>query len=282
MPDEWLAESRRTVDARLEELLSLPGSAEPRLAEAMRYSALAPGKRIRPILCMESCRACGGDPADAITPGCATELVHAFSLIHDDLPAIDNDDLRRGRPTCHKAFDEATAILAGDALFALAFQVLAESCPAGVGLLASASGTQGLVAGEMIDVREEQSEPDAAKVERIHRLKTGKLMAAACGIGAMCAGVDPAPLIRFGEAAGLAFQIADDILNETASAEELGKAAGSDRALGKQTYPAALGLEASRAEARRQVDLACQELEGLPGSTDRLADLARYCLDRTR
>ncbi|MEZ0327768.1 MAG: polyprenyl synthetase family protein, partial [Fimbriimonas sp.] len=244
------------VDRRLQELLP-PVESEPSLLhEAMRYSALAPGKRIRPALVMACAEAVGGRAEAALDAACAVELVHCFSLIHDDLPALDNDDLRRGLPTCHVRFGEAVAVLAGDALFALAFDALAFSAaPAeralrAIGLLTRATGM--LVSGETVDILCEGKAVSAEVLQMIHERKTAALIAASCEIGAVLGGGSEEQcerLRRYGFGIGLAFQIADDVLNETSSAEQLGKAAGSDRERGKATYPALFGLEASRQAA---------------------------------
>lgn len=225
-----------------------------------------------------------------VDAACSLEFVHCFSLIHDDLPAIDNDDLRRGLPTCHKVYGEAVAILAGDALFALAFTALSHTQASekaiahGTRLLASASGTPGLVAGEVLDILSEGESPSLALVQRIHDWKTGSLISASCALGGVFAEarqehVDA--LARFGECVGRAFQIQDDILNEVSSAEELGKAVGSDRERSKQTYPAVVGLEESRkmaADLIRQADAALAEL---PGDTSLLKELGNFSTSRS-
>jgi geranylgeranyl diphosphate synthase type II len=247
------------VDQRLHELLPPSDLAPEKLHEAMRYSCLAPGKRLRPALCLACAEAVGGPAESALDAGCAIEMVHSFSLIHDDLPAIDDDELRRGSPSCHVRFGEATAILAGDALFALAFQTLsnapacADTVLASLRLLTAAVGTQGLVGGEAIDISSEGSAVDEATLERIHAWKTGSLIAASCTLGALFGGGDAAAQSRFaqyGRQVGLAFQIADDILDEVGTSAQLGKAAGSDRMRGKATYPALHGIDRSRAAAR--------------------------------
>ncbi len=276
------------VNRRMEELLPFDFVLPAALHQAMRYSALAPGKRLRPALLMESARACGGDPLLVLDGACAVEFVHAFSLIHDDLPALDNDDLRRGRPTCHVKFGEATAILAGDALFALAFQVLAEgdfSADARVDALSRLSRASiRLVRGETLDLLSEGQPGDAGTLGFIHRNKTGALVACACAMGGLLGGgssADVEALDRYGESVGLAFQIADDILNETATPEALGKATGSDQERGKQTYPAVFGLERSREMASEAVGLAIACLESLSGPTAVLSEFARYAVNRT-
>lgn len=275
------------VDRALEGWLRPEAELPERLHSAMRYSALAPGKRIRPALCFESARAVGGDPATVTHAACAVEAVHVFSLIHDDLPAIDNDALRRGRPTCHVQFDEATAILAGDSLFALAFEMLT-AVPAPADRLVAAvrelsQTASALVRGEILDILSEGGEPDAEVLEHIHREKTGALLACSCALGASLAGGTPEAvdaLRRFGMHLGLAFQIADDVLNEIGTVEKLGKASGSDRERGKLTYPRVYGLEAAQAQASAEIKSALACLDGLPGPTDVLAGLARFVVER--
>lgn len=287
-----LQRCRERVESRLDQLLP-PASMRPEsLHEAMRYSCLAPGKRIRPALCMAAAAAVGGSEADGLDAGCAIEMVHAFSLIHDDLPAIDNDDLRRGRPTCHKQFGEALAILAGDALFALAFQVLA-SCSASaerllqaMRVLSYAVGSDGLVGGEVVDVLSEGCEVSQDTLEFIHTRKTGALIAAACEIGGLMGGGSFAQvqaLRCYGQHIGLAFQIADDLLNELSTAEQLGKAVGTDRARKKATYPALHGIKEARSQAEKEASLAVECLAPFSGSSKRfLKDLAAYSIERTK
>ncbi len=252
----------------------------------MRYSALAPGKRIRPALVMASAEAVGGFAVDALDAACAVELVHCFSLIHDDLPALDNDALRRGLPTCHVRFGEAVAVLAGDALFALAFDALAFStAPAeravrAIGLLTRATGM--LVGGETIDILCEGKPVTPEVLQMIHERKTAALIAASCEIGAVLGGGTQSQiesLRQYGFGVGLAFQIADDVLNETSSAEQLGKAAGSDRERGKATYPALFGLEASRQAALDASERGLHELEQFPNS-EFLRAVALYSVER--
>ena len=265
-------------------------SLEPRrLHEAMRYSALAPGKRIRPALCMASAEAVGGSAIDALDAGCAAELVHCFSLIHDDLPAIDDDDLRRGVPTCHKVFGEAMAILAGDALFSLAFQVASEiDAPSETvrrvtSCLARATGSQGLVGGEVMDIEGEGAPPDAARLATIHQRKTGELITACCVMGSLLGGGDDqhcAALQGYGRHVGLAFQIADDLLDVTATRKALGKSVGSDSARGKQTYPSLMGTEKAAQEAKRHAVEALALIEALPGDVQGLVELARFTVER--
>ncbi|MBS1708192.1 MAG: polyprenyl synthetase family protein, partial [Armatimonadetes bacterium] len=279
---------RSLVDARLDVLLP-PSATEPSpLHEAMRYSALAPGKRLRPSLCLAACEAVGGAPAEALDAGCALELVHTFSLIHDDLPSIDDDDLRRGRPTCHVQFGEAMAVLAGDALFALAFEVLshchAESSRvvAAVRAVSEATGSRGLVGGETMDILAEGTEAGLDHLKEIHRRKTGALISASCVVGAVLGGATDDQLVamrRFGDAVGLAFQIHDDVLNVVSTAEELGKATGSDAHKKKLTYPSVIGLEASRQAAREATSAALESLVGF-ADPSALRALAEFSVDR--
>jgi geranylgeranyl diphosphate synthase type II len=260
--------------------------------ETMRYAVFSGGKRLRPVLALAACEAFGGRLADVLAPAAALELIHTYSLIHDDLPAMDDDDLRRGRPTAHKAFGEAEAILAGDALLTLAFEVLATR-PVGdalaarrteaVACVARRAGHAGMVGGQLADLEAERQPATEASLEWIHRHKTGALIAASVEIGALHAGAeaeDRAAMARFGEAVGLAFQITDDVLDRTASAEALGKTPGKDEKSGKATYPKLLGLDASRREATRLVALARREIPATVKEPAFLDALARYAIDR--
>lgn len=281
---------RGLVDEHLDTLLPPEEQHPKELHQAMRYSALAPGKRLRPAMLLACAKACGGEVRPALGAACAVELIHCFSLIHDDLPAIDNDDLRRGRPTCHKVFGEAMAILAGDALFALAFEALAESCEHLNGpstrqallVLAKATGSDGLVGGEVADVLAEGKDTTASEVEWIHLRKTAALFAASCELGALVAGeTNTKPFAEFGLHVGLAFQIADDVLNETATAEQLGKSVGSDRDRGKATYPAAFGVEGARTEADSHLSNGKECLARIGKLTSELELFANFSLNRT-
>ncbi|MDR3689407.1 MAG: polyprenyl synthetase family protein [Fimbriimonas sp.] len=278
------------IDRRLGELLPPADAVPEKLHEAMRHSCLAPGKRLRPALAMACAESIGGNGDSVLDAGCAIEFVHCFSLIHDDLPAIDNDDLRRGIPTCHKVFGEAIAILAGDALFALAFDTLANGpWPAdqrvrAIRSLTLATGSSGLVGGETIDILSEGKPIERSTLELIHARKTGSLIASSCEIGAILAGAtsdQSGQLYRYGQAIGLAFQIADDLLNETSTAAQLGKAAGSDRERGKATYPAMFGVEASRRMAIETAESGIACLVDIP-NPNLLAELARYSVERLR
>lgn len=278
---------KERIETRLGELLPSLDQEPRRLSEAMRYSALAPGKRARALLCLASAQAVGGRTSDALDAACAIEMVHAFSLIHDDLPAIDNDDLRRGRPTNHKLYGEAIATLAGDALFAEAFRVALRCHPdrerAARVSLVLADACAALVNGEVLDILSEGHEPELDLVQTIHERKTAALIGASCEIGAILGKGSEAEiqsLRAYGEHVGIAFQIADDILNVTATPETLGKATGSDAERGKLTFPAVMGVEQAKKEAVRHRDAALACLNGLPGPTEPLVQLARFVVER--
>jgi geranylgeranyl diphosphate synthase type II len=283
----WDSRARR-VHETLDQLLA-PRTPDT-LWESMRYSALAGGKRLRPLLAIAACEALGGSEADALPAACALELIHTQSLVHDDLPCMDDDSLRRGKPTNHVVFGEALALLAGDGLVALAFQILVEEAtgrlpPAVIAASVRelARATFDMVAGQVVDVQSEGQAVSPATLEFIHRHKTGALLRAAVRMGAMAAGADPERLerlTRYGEALGLAFQIVDDLLDMTASPEELGKTPGKDVAAGKATYPALYGLEAARAEAERQVVIALGEVAPLGEAAVPLRALARFVSER--
>jgi geranylgeranyl diphosphate synthase type II len=256
----------------------------------MRYSVFAGGKRIRPILCYESAKLFAADPAGAIPVGCALEFIHTYSLIHDDLPALDNDDLRRGKPTNHKVFGEAIAILAGDALLTLAFQTLANAAIEPnrrvrvISEIASAAGTvNGMVGGQVADIEAEKKAADAAMLEYIHRSKTAALICGSIVAGAIAGGAgdeDVARLRRFGEQIGWAFQVVDDILDVSESSVSLGKTAGKDQAQQKATYPALYGLEKSRAIATELETKALRELDFYGERGTRLRQVAQFLVAR--
>ena len=251
----------RAIERALERALPRASAPPARLHAAMRYAALAPGKRVRPLLVLASCEALGGDWRRALAAAAALELVHAFSLVHDDLPALDDDDFRRGRPTTHRRFGEAVALLAGDALLALAFETLADLARQRVSaarvaeaqrLLARASGSRELVGGQVLDLQAEGRRTRQAQVRDIHLRKTGALIGASLALGALVAGASRTrvrSMERLGRRLGLAFQIQDDLLNRSASLRQLGKRSGTDAALGKATYPAAFGEARSRRAA---------------------------------
>lgn len=268
----YLQQSSREVETLLDSLLPSEQTQPAILHQAMRYSLFAGGKRLRPALCFAACEACGGTRDQAVRPAAALEVLHTYTLIHDDLPAMDNDDLRRGKPTCHKIYGEANAILAGDALLTLAFELLAGSDlePARMVMeLAKAAGSTGVIAGQVEDIANEGQALDEDTLRFIHRHKTGDLIRAAVRLGVIASGTDQAlePLTRYAEHVGLAFQIADDVLNATSDSDTLGKAVGSDAQQGKQTFVAFLGLEKARREAERLVHEAVALLGDLPGPT---------------
>jgi geranylgeranyl diphosphate synthase type II len=260
-----------------------------RLVEAMEYSLNAGGKRLRPLLVFAACEAVGGEPAVAMPVAAAFELVHTYSLIHDDLPAMDDDDLRRGRPTCHKAYDEATAILAGDAMNTYAYEAIltgvAEPARAVAAALelARASGLEGMVGGQMADLESEGAAADLTRLRYIHASKTGALITAAVVCGGIVGGANEAMLGRlrkYGQDVGLAFQVIDDILDETATAEQLGKSPGKDSAANKMTYPRVMGLAAAGKHADELVASALAQLDGLENA-DGLRVIAAYFVART-
>ena len=288
---EYAREARQRVDAALAEYLDLPPGCPDLLADAMRYSVLSPGKRLRPLLVLLAAEACGADTERAIPAACAVEFIHAYSLIHDDLPAMDDDDLRRGRPTCHKQFGEATAILAGDALQALAFEVLArdvvpaEAAAVCVLELAMASGAAALVGGQADDLTEQSDKADVATLESIHHRKTGALLEVSPLLGGLVAGAPKwqlDALDSYGGEIGLAFQIVDDLLDVVGAENILGKRVGKDLDRGKLTYPGLLGVEASRRRAEGLVDRAVAALAPFGSAATGLEALARYVLDRNQ
>ncbi len=286
----WLADRRRWVDQAISRhlnTLKTCRAADPQLLDAVAYSLSQPGKRARPILVLAAAETCGGDAEQAWPAALAIECVHTFSLIHDDLPAMDDDDLRRGQPTNHKVFGEALAILAGDWLATHAFEVLGQVRPERVGPLvaALADGTLGMISGQAADIQGETLPTDAARVEFIHLHKTAKLIAAAARMGAVAVGASAAAtdaLERYGRHLGLAFQIVDDLLDCTSTAAVLGKQAGKDAGAGKQTYPAAFGVEESRRQAAGQVAAAIESLAMFGPAAENLRGLAHFVLTRER
>ena len=289
--NEWLTDQVALIDQALERLV--PAETEPPVTihRAMRYSLFAGGKRIRPVLCLEAARAVSDDTPGIADAACTLELIHTYSLIHDDLPALDNDDLRRGVPTNHKVFGEAMAILAGDSLLTLAFQVLSQLTEIDadrkvqlIAELATASGTVGgMIGGQVEDLEGEKKEHSAELLERIHRAKTGALLRASLRMGAIYAGATPEQyeaLSSFGEHVGLAFQIVDDVLDVEQSSEALGKTAGKDAAQNKMTFPAVYGLEASRKMAEQERLRAREALLPFGARATRLLQLADLIVER--
>jgi geranylgeranyl diphosphate synthase type II len=286
----FFEDDRHAVDQALEKLLP-PADARPAsIHQALRYCVFAGGKRVRPILCIEAARVFSADVAVALPVGCALEFIHTYSLIHDDLPALDNDDLRRGHPTCHKKFGEATAILAGDALLTLAFETLAGSCAeparriAIIAEIAAAAGTRdGMVGGQVADLEAEGKPATAEMLEYIHRSKTAALIRASLVAGAIAGGAadaDVARLRRFGDQIGWAFQVTDDILDVTESSAALGKTAGKDEAQQKATYPALFGLDKSRQFARELAERAVAGLQPYGRRAQHLRQLADFLVLR--
>lgn len=289
--NSYFSEKTGLINRTLKELL--PGEDEypQTLHRAMHYSLFAGGKRIRPILVLASADAAGGGAEGALNIACAFECIHTYSLIHDDLPAIDNDDLRRGRPTCHKAFGEAAAILAGDALLTAAFDMAARTKGGRSAVtkcileMAKAAGSTGMIGGQMIDIESEGKEIPFPVLEYIHIHKTGELILAAVRCGAILGGAKKKEfeaLSKFGKSVGLAFQIADDILDVEGSTVEMGKNAGSDEKKGKATYPAAIGLDESRKRASELLDMALDSISGLDERADPLRETARFIVERKR
>lgn len=314
---EWFESRRQAVDRRVSEHLKVLKTPHSRLGEAVRYAMSNGGKRLRPILVLECCGLCGGRDDEAWPAALAIECVHTFSLVHDDLPAMDDDDLRRGKPTVHRAYDEGTAVLAGDWLLAHAFELLSgrewggleavearrmnetERAAEGRGVVESKSdawraatltgvlarGTAGMIIGQAADIDGEGRAPDAELVRFVHRRKTGDLIEASCVMGAITGGGDEggvAMLGEFGRRLGQAFQIADDVLDATGDEARTGKRVSKDASSMKQTYPAALGLEKSRQAARDELAAALAVLDNLGRDAANLRGLARYCVERDR
>ena len=293
MVTETLRQGQALADAALERLIPPETQRPVSIHKAMRHSVFAGGKRLRPVLCMEAGRMVAGLlPAGIEDLGAALEMLHTYSLIHDDLPALDNDDLRRGRPTCHKVFGEAIAILAGDALQTQAYEVLAQlKCPAAsrvqiIEEIARRTGTvDGMIGGQVVDLESERSKPDAETLEYIHRSKTAALITASVVSGGLFAGGDDDAVARlrsFGEKIGLAFQIVDDVLDVTQTSEQLGKTAGKDAASEKATYPALYGLAESNRKADELAESAVAELAPFGERAVPLRELARFLVERKK
>jgi geranylgeranyl diphosphate synthase type II len=290
----YIKQKNQIIDASMDTMLQDAQSPDT-LVTAMRYSLMAGGKRIRPVLCLAVCEAVGGLPENALPAACALEMIHTYSLIHDDLPAMDDDRLRRGKATCHIAFDEATAILAGDALLTLAFEVLAAAAHENeieaaqwlqvIRLISKAAGYRGMIQGQMLDITSEDIDLSADELETMHRLKTGALIETSVACGALLGGANQRQrdlLNTYARKIGLAFQVADDILNVEGNPEVMGKSTGTDRLRKKSTYPMVLGIQASREFAAKLVQDALQALETFDKLADPLRSIARYIIERKR
>ena len=292
----YLSEKSQQVQNALDHILKAMPHPDARICEAMRYALMSGGKRLRPALCMAACETVGGSTAAAIPAACALEMIHTYSLIHDDLPAMDNDTLRRGRPTCHMAFDEATAILAGDALLTMAFETLSSSAIRKtddvavwldvISMISTAAGARGMVEGQMRDMlAEHQPSLSLAELEALHRLKTGALIEASVCSGALLGQGSPKQITCLREYAqniGLAFQITDDVLDVEGDPAIMGKSAGSDQSRSKVTYPSLLGLDASKEKATGLIAHAVQLLSQFNETADPLRAIAGYIITRNR
>ena len=282
--DGYLKKAADDTDAAINRFLPAENERPVMIHAAMRYCVFAGGKRLRPVLCIAAAEACGGNREDAMAAACALELMHTYSLVHDDLPCMDDDDLRRGRPTCHKVYGEGMAVLCGDALLTEAFAVLARSKSVEmIAELASAGGSRKLIGGQVMDLEGEGKSISLEELIRIHEAKTAALLTTSVRLGAMSAGADEAQiaaLTKFGHALGLAFQVIDDILDVTQTTENLGKTAGKDVAVAKVTYPSVMGLEESRAEAARLTAEALEALSVFGENGVRLREIAERMLLR--
>ena len=291
--EQYLDEKRSLIEKALQKFMPPASGLAGDVIESMNYSLFAGGKRLRPILCIAGAEAVGGSADDVLAVACALELIHTYSLIHDDLPVMDNDDYRRGKPTNHKVFGEAVALLAGDGLLALSFNLMARLglerniekavLLQTMDLISTAAGYKGMVGGQTVDISYEGKDSDPAVVEYIHRHKTGALIAAAVTSGAILAGgseEEARSLNRYGQQIGLAFQIADDILNIEGDSDILGKGIGSDKKRGKMTYPAVFGITESKRIQEELIDHAIEALKGFDDKADPLRDIARYIINR--
>lgn len=287
---KYLRETAGRVDKALHQFLPAEKTAPQTIHKAMRYSIFAGGKRLRPILCLAAAEACGGDPAKAMPAACATEILHTYTLVHDDLPCMDDDDLRRGRPTCHKVFGDGMAVLCGDALLTEAFLILAETAATPrykvesfIRELALTGGSRHLIGGQVMDLEGEGKPLNKKQLVAIHKAKTAALLTSSLRLGAMAVNATPAKLealTTFGQCLGLAFQIIDDILDVTQSTEVLGKTAGKDANVAKATYPAIVGLEKSRKEAAALTRKAMSALDAFGKKALHLHQLADFLLAR--
>ncbi len=286
----YLKSRQQKIDRALDQYLPKESIKPPTIHKAMRYSLFAGGKRLRPILCLAAAEACGGKIDNALPLACALECIHTYSLVHDDLPSMDNDDLRRGRPTCHKVFGDGIAVLAGDGLLTIAFEIVSRAKPTSrydmsilLREVAVAAGSQKLIAGQVADLEAEGRKIDMSGLRYIHENKTAAILTTSVQLGAMSANANPKHLnaiTKFGRALGLAFQIIDDILDVTQTSEKLGKSAGKDIAAKKATYPAVIGLEKSRSEAKQLTRQAHDALSIFNAKTEALHALANYLLER--
>ncbi|MBW1746160.1 MAG: polyprenyl synthetase family protein [Deltaproteobacteria bacterium] len=292
--NSYLILKRKNVNAFIDEILNNTAKSS-RIVQAMHYSLMAGGKRVRPILCIAASEAVGGNADDVLPAACAIEMLHTYSLIHDDLPAMDNDDLRRGKPTCHIAFDEATAILAGDALLTLAFRILSsinvidENISSNwlkiIHKISFAAGHNGMIEGQMRDIASEGSLLSLKKLEDIHSLKTGALIEASIFSGALLGGGSPKQIDQleiYAKKIGLAFQVTDDILNIEGDPAVMGKAVGTDNARGKSTYPSMMGLNKSKEFAKKLVRNALQALDDFDNNSNSLRAIACYIVERKK
>ncbi|PYL56770.1 MAG: farnesyl-diphosphate synthase [Verrucomicrobia bacterium] len=288
--EPYLKSRQKKIDRALERYLPKEKTRPPTIHKAMRYSLFAGGKRLRPILCLAAAETCGGKIDNALPLACALECIHTYSLVHDDLPSMDNDDFRRGRPTCHKVFGDGIAVLAGDGLLTIAFEIVSRAkTPRHYDMsillreIAMAAGSQKLIAGQVADLEAEGRKIDMAGLRYIHENKTAAILTTSARLGAMSANADAkklAAITKFGRALGLAFQIIDDILDVTQTSEKLGKSAGKDAAAKKATYPAVIGLKKSRLEAKRLTRRAHNALSIFDGKAEALHALANYLLER--
>jgi geranylgeranyl diphosphate synthase type II len=286
----YLSARQTKIDRALDRYLPKENVKPATIHKAMRYSLFAGGKRLRPILCLAAAETCGGKIDRALPLACAMECIHTYSLVHDDLPSMDNDDLRRGRLTCHKVFGDGIAVLAGDALLTIAFEIVSRAKPTSrynmstlLGEVAVAAGSRKLIAGQVADLEAEGKQSGRAELRYIHENKTAAILTTSVRLGAMSANANPkqlAAITKFGRALGLAFQVIDDILDVTQTSEKLGKSAGKDIAAKKATYPAVLGLDQSRAEAKRLTKQAHNSLSIFGEKAEALRALANYLLER--
>ena len=286
----YLKSRQKKIDRALDRYLPKESVKPATIHKAMRYSLFAGGKRLRPILCLAAAEACGGKVDNALSLACALECIHTYSLVHDDLPSMDNDDFRRGRPTCHKVFGDGIAVLAGDGLLTIAFEIVSRAKPTSrydmstlLREVAVAAGSQKLIAGQVADLEAEGKETSRAQLQYIHENKTAAILTTTVRLGAMSANASSkqlAAITKFGRGLGLAFQIIDDILDVTQTSEKLGKSAGKDIAAKKATYPAVIGLDQSRTEARRLTKQAHDALSIFAAKANALHALANYLLER--